>query len=186
MKNDCLLQRTALAVLILGYSTVGMAQDWSSSIALALGQKQLKSRDWEQADEQDSIGLIMDFQRNNLPFSIAVDVLASGVDKSGSADPYEGYTAELHLGLRRSLALGNSGFQVYGGAGMALGHAEIELTNPLRSGDGRGVGYWAGAGLRYEISSRFSLGADLRQSAIDINGTATGGRQFSFTFIYTL
>jgi len=182
------LRGSALAALVVGHASAVLADEWSNSFALALGTKDLGSGDWERADEQDAIGLYMDFRRNSWPVSIAVDILASGIDKGGNSNGYEGYTSELHLGARRAFNLGGSGLEAYLGGGIAFAYGEIELSDPERSGDGRGLGYWAGAGLRYPLTPRFSLGADYRYSDVDIDESprdfSAGGRLFSLTASY--
>ncbi len=189
MKKASIIKRSALVLAILGQANIALAEDWTRSVALGLGSKQLDSRLWQRADEQDSISLIADIGKASWPVSIAVDLHGTGIDKSDSADPYEGYTAELHLGVRRAWDIGGSGFQFYAGGGLAFGYAETKFgANPELSGDGRGTGYWAGLGLRYRINQRFSVGTDFRYADFDIkhldDSDTSGSRQFSITGTY--
>lgn len=184
-------QRTLAISLMLALCSSGaMAQDWQKEISLALGSKDLRDKGWQPHDEQDAIGVLMDFRKQEWPVSLTLDLFGAGKEVKQTGSRYEATTGEAHLGLRRRLLGYEADFSPYLGGGLALMTAEEKIssgTNLIRS-DVRKTGYWVGAGLDYRLTSRLSLGLDWRYSSADARMLQKerdlGGEMFSVRLGY--
>jgi hypothetical protein len=84
--------------------------DWTGNINLSLGMKYLDDYDWEPLEEQQELGIRVDFKQQGWPVSIAIDLFHSSDDKTMYVyDPWlgtvpvsvEANTSELCLGVRK-------------------------------------------------------------------------------------
>ena len=139
-----------------------LADGYDSNVRLFLGQKHLDSEDWNSLDQQNEIGIIFDIKKPSWPVSIALDVMGSGEDKN-ELGTERGYTLEQHLGVRKIWATDNSKFRPYLGGGLAFIQAESEVTGSAKDDDSA-IGAWVGVGADWHISSKMSLGVDIRRA----------------------
>jgi len=160
---------------IIGLSLIGMvaslasspvlADDYDGNVRLALGQKRL-DKEWGILDRQNEIGMIFDIKKSSWPVSIAFDVFFSGEDKNINGTE-KGSSSEQHLGVRKIWTINDSKFHPYLGAGVAFIQADYEVVGSEKDG-GNGVGGWIGTGVDWHLSSKMSLGVDIRYSTADV------------------
>ena len=162
-----------------------MAGDYDGNVRLAFGQKRLDN-DWNILDRQNEIGMIFDIKQSTWPVSIAFDVFYSGEDKNIQGTE-KGSTSEQHLGVRKIWTINDSKFHPYLGAGIAFIQADYEVVGSDKEGDS-GVGGWVGAGVDWHLSSKISLGIDVRYSQADVtildNDVDAGGLHTLMTLGY--
>lgn len=181
---------TLTGALLLTAFTSAHAAEWNNQVRLSLGTKQLDSDDWGQHDEHGSIGLLLDFKKQDWPASIAIDLFGTGDENHVGANSYEGYTGSAHIGLRKHYDLGQTAVTTYFGSGIALVFAEEESrTAGLASkDDDSGTGYWIGGGIDYDLSDHVTLGFDLRYSNAEVSlfnsDREIGGVLYGFTLGY--
>lgn len=159
-------------VLSLLAATAAPAADWSGNVGVYLGNKTLDDRDWPQHDEHGAIGLISDFKKKEWPVSVAVDVFGTGDEDELGSEKHEVYTAEMHLGLRKTfkLPIEDCKLRPYVGGGVAFIHTEQKqrsagLTSDYQDSE---QGYWVGTGTYFRLNEHFNLGVDVRYSEADV------------------
>ncbi len=81
--------QSAILILIV---PVAQAGEWTGSFSGFLGQKSLDDNDWPQHDEQNSVGLLVDFKQINWPVSIAFDAFGTGDEKKHGSVKQEAYS----------------------------------------------------------------------------------------------
>jgi len=133
--------------LSLPWLSVVRAGNPLADVNLVVGQKQLDSREWEPAEEQDGFALESSWGGTNWPVLIAADLTYHGGDESVEGIKFEGETIELALGVRRSFRIGR--FRPYAGGGVALINAEVTASGfgDSESDDDSATGFWVGGGL---------------------------------------
>jgi hypothetical protein len=165
----------SLALVAPSPSTV--AADPDGHVNFFVGQKALDSDDWNPADKQPELGVVMTFGRSDWPVEIALDVLRStkeddyvdwGLWNLGTAK-FTGATLEIAPGIRKVWNLGRT--RPYVGGGMALIKASVEYEYPTVTYDAEEttLGPWLGGGVFWRLGSRFNLGFDVRWSSGDVN-----------------
>jgi len=142
-----------------------LADDWDGNVRLAFGQKRLDN-DWNILDRQNEIGMIFDIKKDTWPVSISFDMFFSGEDKN-IIGTEKGSTSEQHLGVRKIWTINDSKFHPYLGAGVAFIQADYEVVGSEKEGD-NGIGGWIGTGVDWHLSSKMSLGVDIRYSQADV------------------
>jgi len=166
------LSASALALSASLLANPVWADAWSGNVGGYLGTKTLDDKDWPQHDEQDSIGMILDFKQSSWPLSIAVDLFGTGKENTLAGDKNEAYSAEAHIGVRKvfDLDIEDCKFKPYVGGGVALTFAEeTELKGSLkRTADDSDNGYWVGVGTYYQVTDSFNLGLDVRVSETEL------------------
>jgi len=178
-----------IAVSLFFLPTSAICENWTGNINLFMGAKQLEEDDWEPLDEQDEYGILLDFKQESWPISIAIDLLASSDEQTGTyyiygygtvAATLEGETSEFNFGIRK-IWDNSPTIRPYIGAGIAMVSAEIKASSwwYTASDDDTATGFWFGGGLYVTLAEHFNLGLDLRQSKaevtlFDVEGEAGG------------
>jgi hypothetical protein len=156
-----MLLLTALA------SPVYAGDDWTGHASLLFSKKSLDSKDWKGADDSPSSGgLITDFKKQSWPVSIAIDLIGSDEDKTIQGKRTEATIGELDLGVRKIWALSSLPISPYIGGGVAFVDVEKTVDNNKQKKDD--VGAWAGIGVYWNITERFTLGADMRYTKAEV------------------
>ncbi len=139
------------------------------TIAGFFGRKTLDDDDWPEMDEQRALGIESTFELRSLPVDVAADLFySSGKDKAFGTH-YEGSTLELCAGARRWFELGR--IRPYVGGGLLWGKAtqKVEIEGFSETEDEEsGVGFWAGAGAAFALTSSFQIGATFRYSSWEV------------------
>lgn len=185
------LKLTVLAMtslMLIPGSVVNAAEGYFSAKML-LGSKSLDS-DWEKNDSMDTIGLQSTYQPASLPLGIALDFYGNGNEEEISGHKTETTVGELNLGLRYSPIILGGAFSPYLGGGVSYAAAELEeVSSGVKTKyDDTGVGYWVGGGIEYIFTERWSIGADIHYSSVDVelNGEKrdAGGLSWAATIGY--
>ncbi|NRA38666.1 MAG: hypothetical protein HRU15_11040 [Planctomycetes bacterium] len=178
-----------LILLICGsHPTVLYASDFGNNLQFTLGQKILEDNDWGPISHQTEFGVLFDYQGNNWPVSICLDLFVSYGKGDEGAISYSGTTNEFHAGVRKYWVTENTQWRPYFGGGMAFLYASetIEYAGSV-SDSGSGIGYWANGGISWQ-RDQLLLGAEFRISKADADifniDTNIGGEHLSLTIGY--
>jgi opacity protein-like surface antigen len=162
---------SALFLGALSTSVIAAENDWSGHASLLFGSKNLDSKDWAgSTDKQGSGGIMIDFKKNSWPVSIAVDLIGSAEEKLTNGIKQEAEIAEVDLGLRKIWQLSSLPLSPYIGGGVAFVNAiqENNSQGKYTKNEDDTVGAWAGVGTYWNITDRFTLGADLRYTHAEV------------------
>lgn len=174
---------TFLAGLAAAHPAVAASGEWTGDVNFVLGQKMLKTEDWDPVEDQGALAAEVSWGKRVWPISIATDLLGSNETTTVAGVDFEGTTSELGLGIRKIWQSGK--FHVYIGGGLAqiYAKAKVSVTGFSAEDTGDGTGGWAGAGVFWRLGRRFNLGlagrlskATARISRTDVEvGGAFGG-----------
>jgi len=153
-----------LVVLFLMAPGAASAGDWTGQANFFLGQKMLKSGDWEPVEDQPEFGAEVSWGKKSWPILIATDVFGSSDEQTVSGVKLEGNTSELDLGIRK--IWGDKNVHGFLGGGFANIHAEAKATLSGLSGsvDDSSPGAWVGGGVFWRLGTRFNIGLSGRLS----------------------
>lgn len=163
----------ALAVIVTAGLLATPAQAGGNVNAL-LGQRELDESysDTEDIQEQDMLGLMMDWGGEGWPVNIALDI----VDSSKDSDENEfdvnvdGSTLAIDGGVRWYFVKGKA-FEPYLGGGLSYISAEVDTdgdSNDIEFDDSA-VGYWVNGGIKWVLGERFNLGGDIRWEKAELD-----------------
>lgn len=187
MKNTLkIITLVAFAIPTL-VNAADQSSEWNTSMKVGLGAKSMADSRLSY-DEQDSVGLWLNFKPADANYSLSIAAFGSGNDYEKRQT--EEFTSELHLGAKYHLDIG--AFKPYLGAGVSFGFVERTTynSNSKTMSDDTATGYYWAAGFDYEISSSYSLGIDFRQSEYDVDlhddltSVDAGSKQVSITLGY--
>ena len=157
-----------LVALVLAGSVVAVQAGeggFTGNIDLLVGQKSLKSGDWEPAEKQTAFGIQADGKMSSWPISIAVGYTKTegdGDDEDG--DMFESRTTELDLGIKYIFEKSETVKPFIGGGVTQIkGEAEYPLLG--LSTDDTGNGYWVSGGLRWVLAQHLNLGAQVKYAS---------------------
>ena len=163
------MKKSILTVILMLLVVTVHAAEWSGNINLFLGQKFLDSEDWAPINEQDEVGILLDFKKKHWPVSIALDFLTSADEVTESGIYFEGKTAELNAGVRKVWNLSGSSMRPYIGGGYSLVWADWQVIGTTSQSDNdKGSGIWLNAGMYWALGQSINIGLDLRYSNSDI------------------
>jgi opacity protein-like surface antigen len=141
------------------------AEEFTGNVNFLLGQKSLKSEDWEPLEDQLAFAVLVDFKQDHWPVSIALDFLGSYDEQTIASIKFEGMTSEFDAGVRKIWEFSEGQIKPYIGGGIAFVNAEIKATDFVTvSDDDNAVGYWLNGGIYWTLNQHFNLGFDLRYS----------------------
>jgi len=162
--------------------------------SLLLGQKKLDlnldSSDLKPLEDQNFVGVLLNFGGKEWPVSLAVDLIFASDDVSDSYSyTYYGYTysysakvsvdtSELDVGVRKFF--GENKVQGYVGGGMAYIDAEVSIDASVSgpflptisisdSESDNGIGYFLNGGVRFQVGPRVHVGLDVRYSDVSVD-----------------
>jgi len=143
--------------------------EWTGNVNIFLGHKRLDNNDWEPVEEQDEIGIEVDFAKKQWPVNIAVDFMSSKDNKTISGVNREGETDEFNFGVRKIFSIEKMDIHPYFGGGLAIisGVMSTTMSGVTTSVDGRDLGIWLNVGVYWTLGEHFNLGLDLRRSKAD-------------------
>lgn len=163
MKTQQILKIT-LASIFAGIFSINSAYA-GGNVSLFYGVKSLDEVEWDPVEEQEEIGIMLDFNAGGLPVNIAIDYLTSDDTGDYLGNTYKGETTELNIGVRKYLDE-NKAFVPYIGGGIAFIEGTFSGLGLSQTDDA--TGFWANAGINWMVSNQFHIGADLRVSSADI------------------
>lgn len=174
-----ILIAAVLFTWIVGLSPVfAEQQDWTGNINVFLGAKALDDDDWEPVEEQDELGISLDFRQKGWPFNIVLEYLNSSSDNesvvlcdpSGCLDVNaEGETSELNFGIRKIWDTFPT-VRPFIGGGLSLikGELSVAALGSRASDSDSGIGLWFGGGVYWTLAEHFNLGLEAKVSTADV------------------
>lgn len=138
---------------------------FTGNIDLLVGQKALKSGDWEPAEKQTAFGIQADGKMSSWPISIAIGYTKTegdGEDEVG--DMFEGRTTELDLGIKYIFEKSET-LKPFIGGGVTQIKGEVEYPLLNASASDTGTGYWLSGGLRFILAQHLNLGAQVKYAS---------------------
>ena len=162
------MKNILITLLFLCISTAAHAQGSSGNANLLLGSKKLDKDDWEPLESQAELGAMFDFNLDNWPVNMAVDLLVSADTATILGVDIEASTVEIDFGARKYFDTGSS-FSPYIGGGLALVSAELKAIegNVEITEDDSSMGFWLNAGFAWTIN-QVNIGIDLRHSDAEV------------------
>jgi len=183
----------AVTLLLLPAGAVDLpaADESTGSLSITLGQKTLDD-DAKPAEDQNVFGARWTFGRKSWPIMFAVDVSTSTGDGSESTSyayyvPYYGYyygnlnadvaMTTVSVGVRKEW--GKSTTRPFVGGGMEWVRADAKanvnfpglLVPPIviLDDDDSDFGFWAEAGVTWQVGKHFDLGFNVRYSDAEVS-----------------
>lgn len=186
MRHALQLSMIAIACIL---PAASHAQSWTGNINAVLGVKTLDEDDWKPAEEQDELGILVDFGPASWPVAFAAGVRRSNADET-VGDPLttgsvrlEAEILELSFGVRKIWTPTRT-LRPYIGGGVtrisaeATGHFTIVVFDPpvnftlemiVGPEDDDAIGPWVGGGLYWTLGDAFNIGLDLRYSSAEVS-----------------
>lgn len=163
----------ALAMIVVAGLATMPAQAGGNINAL-LGQKELDQTysDSENIQEQDMLGLMMDWGAEGWPVNIALDIVNSSQDFDDNEFDVnvDGSTLAIDGGVRWYFVKDRN-WEPYLGGGLAYISGEVDTSgenNDIEFDDST-VGYWVNGGIKWVIGEHFNLGGDVRWEKAELD-----------------
>ena len=144
------------------------------NINVLLGQKEQDTSfsDTESVQEQDMLGLMLDWGAEDWPVNIALDIVSSSKDSNDNDFNInvDGSTLAIDGGVRWYFVKGKA-FEPYLGGGLSYISAEVDTdgdSNDIEFDDSA-VGYWVNGGIKWVLGERFNLGGDIRWEKAELD-----------------
>ena len=172
-RRSLFLVPMGLAVIVTAGLLATPAQAGGNINAL-LGQKELDKSysDTENIQEQDMLGLMMDWGAEGWPINIALDVVDSSKDTNDNDFnvDVDGSTLAIDGGVRWYFVK-NRSWEPYVGGGVSYISGEVKTSgenNDVEFDDST-VGYWVNGGIKWVIGEHFNLGGDVRWEKAELD-----------------
>jgi opacity protein-like surface antigen len=163
----------ALAMIVVAGLATSPAQA-GGNLNVLLGQKEQDQSfsDTESIQEQDMLGLMMDWGGEGWPVNIALDVMDSSKDSNDNEFDVnvDGSTLAIDGGVRWYFVKDRS-WEPYIGGGVSYISAEVDTSgdsNDVEFDDST-VGYWVNGGIKWVIGEHFNLGGDVRYEKAELS-----------------
>ena len=151
-----------------------MGSLWTGDVNLKAGFKALDEDDWDPLEDQDEIGVDVDFRMDDWPISVTLGLYGSAEKKEMSGNDVEGKTGEFRIGVRKIWTT-DSNMRPFIGGGLVFMTAEIEGVNSYLtpiiiqiSDDDRGTGLWISGGVFWTLQEHLNIGFELAVSAAEV------------------
>lgn len=154
------------AVALVAVPSAAFAR-YEGNFNVFLGQKWMKTSDWDPVAEQPELGLMLAFGIERAPIYLALDVLASQKTSTANTPTYgpvdvKALSREYGIGVRKVWTVGST--HPFLGAGGCVVAVDLDLESATYSpsyGD-QSYGLWIDGGVTWRIGKHFNLGFDLR------------------------
>ena len=163
----------ALAVIVTAGLMATPAKAGGNINAL-IGQREMDESfsDTEDIQEQDMLGLMMDWGAEGWPVNIALDIVDSSKDTNDNEFNVnvDGSTLAIDGGVRWYFVK-NRSWEPYVGGGVAYISGKVDTSgenNDLEFDDST-VGYWLNGGIKWVIGEHFNLGGDVRWEKAELD-----------------
>lgn len=144
------------------------------NINALIGQRELDESysDTEDIQEQDMLGLMMDWGAEGWPVNIALDIISGSADSDDNEFNVnvDGSTLAIDGGVRWYFVK-NRSWEPYIGGGLAYISGEVDTdgeSNDIEFDDST-VGYWLNGGIKWVIGEHFNLGGDIRWEKAELD-----------------
>ena len=172
-RRSLFLVPVALAVIVTAGLLATPAQAGGNINALIGQREQDKSfSDTENIQEQDMLGLMMDWGAEGWPINIALDLTSGSKDTNDENFDVnvDGSTMAIDGGVRWYFVK-NRSWEPYVGGGVSYISAEVDTSgenNDIEFDDST-VGYWLNGGIKWVIGEHFNLGGDIRWEKAELD-----------------
>jgi opacity protein-like surface antigen len=172
-RRSLILVPVALAVMVTAGLLATPAQAGGNINAL-LGQKEQDKSfsDTENIQEQDMLGLMMDWGAEGWPINLALDVVDSSKDSDDNDFNVnaDGSTLAVDGGVRWYFVK-NRSWEPYVGGGVSYISAKVDTSGESNDieFDDSSVGYWVNGGIKWVIGEHFNLGGDVRWEKAELD-----------------
>ena len=172
-RRSLFLVPVALAVIVIAGLMATPAKAGGNINAL-IGQREMDESfsDTEDIQEQDMLGLMMDWGAEGWPINIALDIVAGSKDTNDENFNVnvDGSTLAIDGGVRWYFVK-NRSWEPYVGGGVAYISGEVDTSgenNDIEFDDST-VGYWLNGGIKWVIGEHFNLGGDVRWEKAELD-----------------
>lgn len=172
-RRSLFLVPLALAVIVTAGLMATPAKAGGNINAL-IGQREMDESfsDTEDIQEQDMLGLMMDWGAEGWPINIALDIVAGSKDTNDESFNVnvDGSTLAIDGGVRWYFVK-NRSWEPYVGGGVAYISGEVDTSgdnNDIEFDDST-VGYWLNGGIKWVIGEHFNLGGDVRWEKAELD-----------------
>jgi hypothetical protein len=156
----------AAAVLVAWPSDA--AARYVGNLNLFAGQKWLNTGDWEPADQQPELGLMLAFGEERSSVHFSIDAFYSKDDESGSVPPTDSivsaWSKEFSIGVRKVWDRSVTRPQIGAGATVISVHEDRDGPSGPVSNQAHNYGVWVDAGISWRLARHLNLGIDARYS----------------------
>jgi opacity protein-like surface antigen len=174
MRRRILTLVPAALALILAAGLFAVPAEAGGNVNVLLGQKEQDQSfsDNESVQEQDMLGLMLDWGAEGWPVNIALDIVNSSKDVNDNDFniTVDGSTLAIDGGVRWYFVK-NRAFEPYLGGGVSYISAEVDTSgesNDIEFDDST-VGYWLNGGIKWVIGEHFNLGGDVRWEKAELD-----------------
>ena len=172
-RRSLFLVPLALAVIVTAGLMATPAKAGGNINAL-IGQREMDQSfsDTEDIQEQDMLGLMMDWGAEGWPINIALDIVAGSKDTNDENFNVnvDGSTLAIDGGVRWYFVK-NRSWEPYVGGGVSYISGQVKTSgqnNDIEFDDST-VGYWLNGGIKWVIGEHFNLGGDVRWEKAELN-----------------
>jgi opacity protein-like surface antigen len=144
------------------------------NINVLIGQKEQDTdfSDTEDIQEQDMLGLMLDWGAEGWPVNLAFDIISSTKDSNDNDFNVnvDGSVLALDGGVRWYF-LKNRAWEPYVGGGLSYISAEVDTdgtSNDIEFDDST-IGFWLNGGIKWVLGEHFNLGGDIRWEKAELD-----------------
>ena len=163
----------ALAVIVISGLLAPQVQA-GGNINVLIGQKEQDTNfsDTKDVQEQDMLGLMLDWGAEGWPINLAIDIISSSKDSNDNNFNVnvDGSVLALDGGVRWYF-LKNRAWEPYVGGGLSYISAEVDTdgqSNDIEFDDSS-IGYWLNGGIKWVLGEHFNLGGDIRWEKAELD-----------------
>jgi opacity protein-like surface antigen len=174
MKRSIFFLVPAALAVIVAAGFLATPAEAGGNVNVLIGQKEQDTSfsDTERIQEQDMLGLMLDWGAEGWPINLALDVVNSSKDTDDNDFniTVDGSVLAIDGGVRWYFVK-NRAFEPYVGGGVSYISAEVDTsgeTNDLEFKDST-VGYWLNGGIKWVIGEHFNVGGDIRWEKAELD-----------------
>ena len=174
MRRRTLFLVPAVLAMIVAAGLAATPAQAGGNLNVLLGQKEQDQSfsSTENVQEQDMLGLMMDWGAEGWPVNLALDIVDSSKDSNDNEFDVDvdGSTLAIDGGVRWYF-LKNRSWEPYVGGGVSYISAEVDTSgssNDIEFDDST-VGYWVNGGIKWVIGEHFNLGGDVRWEKAELD-----------------
>jgi opacity protein-like surface antigen len=174
MRRRTLSLVPAALALIVAAGLLATPAEAGGNVNVLVGQKEQDQSfsDRDNVQEQDMLGLMLDWGAEGWPVNVALDIVNSSkdVDDDDFNITVDGSVLAIDGGVRWYFVK-NRSWEPYLGGGVSYISAEVDTSgesNDIEFDDST-VGYWLNGGIKWVIGEHFNLGGDVRWEKAELD-----------------
>jgi hypothetical protein len=174
MSRRTLFLVPAVLAVVVAAGLVATPAQAGGNLNVLLGQKEQDESfsDSDDIQEQDMLGLMMDWGAEGWPVNVALDLVSSSADTDDNEFnvDVDGSVFAIDGGVRWYFVK-NRSWEPYLGGGVSYISSEVDTSgenNDIEFDDST-VGYWLNGGIKWVIGEHFNLGGDVRWEKAELD-----------------